>query len=350
MAQPNPDRQDPFSGILSESSHHFSVEEESRVAMHDALILGRFNWSLAATRILMALVSQLRPEEYDHFTSQILKVRDLAYLADQEYGSWYEEARRITRSLGGEVVEIQAGRKGWQRIPLFKSVRYLDDAGMINVQFSKSIRPYLLQEDASSWPLGAILSLSTGYAMRHYMLGKSMQGKGHQHTLTVRQYRECLKLETKYTRFRDLKRRIITPSIKEINEQTDLSMSVDVERIAHQPAVITFRTESASQKQAGKVYVLRALESNYWKVGHTTVSVEERRKAIQTGCPFPLEVFWVTESPDARALEKTFHQCLGDHRAHGEWFSLSEKDMLRAIRALENTWPVRTTRRAPSRD
>jgi len=219
----------------------------------------------------------------------------------------------------------------------------LDDAGMIAAQFTRGMRPYLLQQSelSTSWSLGNVLMLSTGYAMRHYMLGKLIHRDSRQRAFTIRDYRRFLKLEGKYPRFRDLKRRVIAPSIEEVNEQTGLSMSVDVERVARQPTVITFHVDRTSQTRMGRVYVLRARETNYWKIGYTTVSVEERLRAIQTGCPFTLEAFWEIETNEARSLETAFHQHLEKHRAQGEWFFLSERDMRRAILDVENRWRKR---------
>jgi plasmid replication initiation protein len=136
---------------------------------------------------------------------------------------------------------------GWQGIPLFGYIRYLDHSGLISARFSEYARPYLLQLERqfTSWRMEQTIPLSTGYAIRHYMLGKMIQRKERRNsqTFAIDDYRFRLKLEEKYSQFSDLKRRVIDPAIEEVNEQTDVSMSVTVERVGRTPTGLTFTVD-----------------------------------------------------------------------------------------------------------
>jgi len=59
------------------------------------------------------------------------------------------------------------------------------------------------------------------------------------------------------------------------------------------------------------------------KVGITSNSIYERMKAIQTGCPYPIdEVFYVVLSTRAEALayESEIHTLFKKYKTSGEWF------------------------------
>ena len=78
------------------------------------------------------------------------------------------------------------------------------------------------------------------------------------------------------------------------------------------------------------VYVLRAKGTNLVKIGFTAGDVEERRRALQTGCPHELVVeltFAGTMEDERRA-----HVIHRARRGVGEWFDLSE-DQVRLIPA-----------------
>lgn len=72
------------------------------------------------------------------------------------------------------------------------------------------------------------------------------------------------------------------------------------------------------------VYVMRAKGTNLVKIGFTAGDVEERRRALQTGCPHELVVeltFAGTVEDERRA-----HLHYRERRTIGEWFQLIEDE------------------------
>jgi hypothetical protein len=54
------------------------------------------------------------------------------------------------------------------------------------------------------------------------------------------------------------------------------------------------------------------------KIGYTSGSVEERRKALQTGSPMQLAIVAMAEGSEF--AEKRLHDICEPERLHGEWF------------------------------
>jgi len=214
------------------------------VTVHNDLIMGRFEWSIAMHRILMVLISQLDSRGQKRFKPQFVRVHDLIRLTNQKRGAQYRQAKKAVQRLVHQAVEMETEDGSWQGVPLFGYIRYLDHSGIIAAQFSEFARPYLLhlERQFTSWRMDQTLLLRTGYSIRHYMIGKMIQREKRwsQQTLSVKEYRKRLKLEDKYDRFSDLKRRVIAPAVEEVNDQTDVSMKVDVERVSRKPVSITF--------------------------------------------------------------------------------------------------------------
>lgn len=239
-----------MSELVSASSAP-SAFDQYYVSMRNELVLGKFEWSITMHRILMVLISQLDSRDQTHFKSQFVKVQDLIRLTDQKRGSQYRQAKDAVQGLVHYVVEMDT-KEGWQGVPLFGYIRYLDHSGLVAARFSEYARPYLLQleKQFTSWRMEQTIRLSTGYAIRHYMLGKMIQrtDRCNQKTFALDDYRKRLMLEDKYARFDNLKRRVIAPAIEEVNDETDVNMHVEVNRVGRKPVGLTFIVEKPLTK------------------------------------------------------------------------------------------------------
>lgn len=69
----------------------------------------------------------------------------------------------------------------------------------------------------------------------------------------------------------------------------------------------------------GFVYVMWAKGANRIKIGHS-FSPKDRLRAIQTGCPFPVEI--LATWPGSQELERRIHRYLSQFRQVGEWFEV----------------------------
>ena len=78
------------------------------------------------------------------------------------------------------------------------------------------------------------------------------------------------------------------------------------------------------------LYVIGCKDKNYYKIGHSR-NPEKRLKAIQTSCPFNLNLICKKKSADARQKESKLHLWLWELRKQGEWFVLSPQILEKLI-------------------
>lgn len=310
---------------------------DSEAIVHERLVFSRFAEDATTLRTLVALLSLVGPSEKTCLRRQILKVRDLIDLTETTSRDGYGRVQNAVTILQNLSLEAKTDNGG-KAIPLFETIRYIEGSGLVVARFHEAIRPYLLKENASCFPLPVreVGALKTAYAMRHYMLGKKIQhvDRLNRQTITIPQYRNWLGLEDKYSRFTDLARRVLQPAMDEINQQSDLSMTFEVKRESRTPISIVLQVRPKQTQTPGTVYILRAGQTNHWKVGFTRASVTQRRNALQVGCPFPLEVFSTIASGDVRRLESRFHEHLAAYRSQGEWFEAPEAQIHETIRSV----------------
>jgi len=74
------------------------------------------------------------------------------------------------------------------------------------------------------------------------------------------------------------------------------------------------------------VYVALAEGTARYKIGYAE-NVDNRIRALKTGCPFPIEVVGVFDEGTVDD-ERSIHGLFKDYRVHGEWFCLPEQIVL----------------------
>lgn len=240
------------SAVSGQSGSSLSQAKQYHVNMHNDLVLARMDWTIMMHRIMMVLVSRI-DSRYDHeFERQYIRVKDLMSASGHSGSSQYDYAKEAVRRLVREPVEFETSNGSYAAKPLFHGVRYVRHQGIISAKFHEDVEEYLLKlsEQFTSLRLDQTIPLTTSYAIRHYMLGKYVERRGRKRseTFAVEDYRHRLKCEDKYNRFVDLERRVLSPSVEEVNEKTDLTLEYDVERSGQTPVGITFTAHPTDSK------------------------------------------------------------------------------------------------------
>ena len=59
------------------------------------------------------------------------------------------------------------------------------------------------------------------------------------------------------------------------------------------------------------------------KISVTSGKIEKRIKSIQTGCPYPIVIHEIYQTPLAGKIEQKAHIALSEFNTSGEWFDTS---------------------------
>ena len=80
-----------------------------------------------------------------------------------------------------------------------------------------------------------------------------------------------------------------------------------------------------------RIYFIRALGSDFVKIGYASQSVRDRLSSLQCGCPLELRI--MAEVRAARMLEGIIHSVFHSNHVRGEWFEMDD-NLFRFIRTL----------------
>jgi plasmid replication initiation protein len=104
--------------------------------------------------------------------------------------------------------------------------RYLKGEGRVGFSFSPEVLPYLqqLKEQFTKYRLGDISSLKSTYSIRLYEMLMQFQHTGIA-LLELQEFKERLGISDKYTDYRILRRIVIEPAVKELNQKSHFNIT-----------------------------------------------------------------------------------------------------------------------------
>lgn len=197
------------------------------VRKHNELIEAKYKLTLNEQRLILNLITILSPDD-DDFMDYTIQASDVALMFGIEDQNFYIKIQDAVKMLMNRTIDISKGNVV-ELVHWFSNIRYVRGSGKINVRFDKAIKPYLLQlkDHFTQYQIGAIAQFKSSYSVRFYELlkMKEFQGNGGQfyRIFTIEDLRAYMQLEpTEYSVFQDLKKRVIVPALKEIDQHSDL--------------------------------------------------------------------------------------------------------------------------------
>lgn len=217
--------------LLSEL--HKEEEEMSNflITKSNNLIEAGYKLSLNEQRLILSAIAQLDgrkpvPKNNDFEITAKDFAKSFNIPMKQAYEALEDAASRLYEQ---DIKTLNQKENSRTRFRWVDCVKYWDGEAKVTLSFSNKVIPYLtkLHNKFTTYELNQVSQLKTAYAIRLYELLIQFVKTGIR-KITLQKLREFLEIEKDYSRFFDLKRRVLNPSIKNINESTDLTVDWDV--------------------------------------------------------------------------------------------------------------------------
>lgn len=219
----------------------------------------KYELSLLEQKCLGFIISLIKPPQNGNSTPQYNYTFDVRLFCkicgiDYENGNNYANVKAALQRLSDNSFWLDNGEEE-------VLMRWVDGAkitkrsGKINIRFSDEIMPYLfnLQERFTAYELYQTLALRSIYSVSLYEFFKSNAFKKNI-TVNIEELRTYLSIQEKYKEFRDLKKRVLTPAIEEINNYTDLNISWEPCKKGRNYVALRFTICSKEQKEGYAAY------------------------------------------------------------------------------------------------
>jgi plasmid replication initiation protein len=209
------------------------MKENQIIKKSNDLITAKYRLTIIQQYVLHNVISQIHMDDTD-FKKYEVNVRSIADSHGIDTKNAYRYIKKSALELNKQPIiigdEIEGIALNW-----FSSVRYNSNRGTLLVDFHPDLKPYLLQLQGyfTQYENKNIQRFKCVHSLRFYEFLKQKQnlgrGKEFYVELTIAEIRSmfCFS-DNEYKANKDLRVYVIEPALKEINEQTDLSI-VDIQ-------------------------------------------------------------------------------------------------------------------------
>jgi plasmid replication initiation protein len=155
----------------------------------------------------------------------------------EDTNAWQSLKRGADKLLSRQIT-LHPKTNTIEKINWFDRVKYYTKEGKIEVQFTRSVQIRLagMLEQFTTIDLFAVNKLRSFYSIRLYEILSQFDHTGYR-VMTVKDFRHYMDCVNINPQTKDLKRRILSPAINELNKQSDMDCSVkdikDGRKITH---------------------------------------------------------------------------------------------------------------------
>lgn len=212
-----------------------------------------YDLSLEEQKLILTIASMVQPMDED-FKPYKFKINEFMKLLGVNTKTKYTEIPKITKELMKKVFEIEEDDTIIQTAWL-SSATYKKGSGMVELEFSPRLKPYMLKLNSmfTQYKLDNILSMKSKYAPRIYEILKCNEFKKQGYIeIDIDELRKLLKVENVYPRYNDFKRKVIEKSQEELEEKTDIKFKIEEIKTGRKVTSIKFFISKNDYKSKNK--------------------------------------------------------------------------------------------------
>jgi plasmid replication initiation protein len=194
------------------------------VIQHNNLVESRYRLSLQEKRLMLFLMSQIKPND-DSFKSIEISIPELANIMELDIKNMYRNMEKVTKSMVGRVLSIRnLDEDSLLHVPWIASAKYFYKQGIINFQISEKLAPYLLKikNQFTVIRLSDLMRFKSIYSLRIYELLKQYESIGCR-KMDLDQLRlSCGIPENRLNIMANFRMKVLDIAKREINEKSDI--------------------------------------------------------------------------------------------------------------------------------
>ena len=210
------------------------------VVKSNQVIEASYRLSVIEQRVVLSAIAKI-PKMCEVSDDEIytVSVQDLQALGVHEKTA-YRDLKEAVNRLYERSISLHIDDK-LIKMRWIQRIDSTDTSGIIALRFSKDILPFIsnVKANFTQYMLSEISKMQGAYSVRVYELLVQYKSVG-ERSISIDNFRFMLDLGTRYKQFNDLLKRVIEPSIDEINEQSDLKVTATPQKTGRKFTHIKF--------------------------------------------------------------------------------------------------------------
>jgi plasmid replication initiation protein len=277
------------------------------VVKDNALINASYNLDLVEQRLILLAIIEARQNgtptdqdltvHADSYVNHFSVHRNTAYQALKDACNNLFERRFSYQKLSHRG-NIEHVKSRW-----VQRISYVEKEAVVRLKFSDDVVPLItnLEKHFTSYELEQVSQLNSAYAVRFYELLIAWRASGQVPLIELRAFRNKIGVGTdEYERMHDFKKRILDPSLKQINEHTDIVVNYEQHK---QGRVITGFSFNFKFKKVAKPEKKKIIENSKELDPHT-----EKQEALAQFMGYQQRAKLLNEPLEQLATKKELEQ------------------------------------------
>ncbi len=193
------------------------------------LIEASYTLTVMEQKLIRLLASMIKKDD-DDFKEYKFKTKELIKILNTSDSRFYRDIDNITDSIMQRVIKIKDINTGeFEKYHWVDICKYKD--GILTLKVNKELKPFYLNLDwYTKYQLKNIMQFKSTYSFRLYELLKQYEKIGIR-SITIDDFRCVLDIDDKqYPKYANLKQKVISVAVNEINSKTDLYIEYEEEK------------------------------------------------------------------------------------------------------------------------
>ena len=225
------------------------------VVKDNALINASYNLEVTEQRLILLAIINARETHQGITSDSKLEIHANDYAS--QFHVTKEAAYKALKTAVNNLFERQFSFKeetkkgiGIVRSRWVSRIKYIDDSAILEITFAPDVVPLItrLEKHFTSYQIQQVTLLTGKYAIRLYELLIAWREVGKVPQIELSEFRAKLGVEdNEYKAMNHFKSRVLEPSIKQINQHTDITVSYEQHKRGRTITGFSFRFKQKSQ-------------------------------------------------------------------------------------------------------
>lgn len=201
--------------------------QKKLVVQHNQLIQASYRLSLQEKRVVLWLSSKVNPKDKD-FKNHEAKVIEFCEMTGLKSKNMYEQVVKISKSLMKKVLQIKReDKESTATFSWLSYSEYFHKEGRVIFRFDPALKPYLLELKSSftKMALEDAMKLKSFYSIRLFEFLSQFKNQEKIY-ISIKTIRGFLGINNSYKKYGEMKRHVLSPSIKELEEKLKIKIKI----------------------------------------------------------------------------------------------------------------------------
>ena len=231
------------------------------VVKHNLLINASYNLEVTEQRLILLAIINARQTGNGITADSKLEIHasDYASRFDVTNDGAYRALKNAVLNLFDRQFsfkeEDKNGKIGTVKSRWVSRIKYIDDSATLEITFAPDVVPLItrLEQHFTSYQIKQVAQLTGKYAIRLYELLIAWREVGKIPQIGLAEFRNKIGVEDdEYMRMSDFKIRVLEPSIKQINEHTDIRVTYEQHKSGRNITGLSFKFKQIVKQQNEK--------------------------------------------------------------------------------------------------